>query len=232
MAPGTRGLGNLRDAPFPGSARVHGSGHLLTRDVPQLQAHQRPAVPVEDLEGEVHPDGGPVVLGEELVDVAFDDAGLAHAELADDQHLKKVLAGLGHGGRRRHRIPARVPGSAARHERPQPGSGRLVWDALQPRAGTPRAVKTFPGLRPRHRLIGHRTRNRPPLADRAGRGKGRGLVRAPGSPPGAPCTSSRGASPPGRGGAPPGRPLVAAREPSIPRLTGRALGSPGGSKSA
>lgn len=39
------------------------------------------------------------MLGEELVHIALDDAGLAHAELADDQHLEEVLAGLGPRGR-------------------------------------------------------------------------------------------------------------------------------------
>jgi hypothetical protein len=34
-----------------------------------------------DLEGKVHSDGGAVVLGEELVDVALDDAGLPAAQL-------------------------------------------------------------------------------------------------------------------------------------------------------
>lgn len=77
----------------------------LTRDVPQLQAHERPAVPVEDFQGEVHPDGGPVVLGEELVHIALDDAGFTHAEFADDQHLEEVLVGLGRRGGRRPRVP-------------------------------------------------------------------------------------------------------------------------------
>ena len=46
---------------------------------------------MEHLEREVDPDGGPVVGGEELVDVAFDDGRLAGAELADDQDLVQVL---------------------------------------------------------------------------------------------------------------------------------------------
>lgn len=180
MAPGTPGW-EPADAPSlgpppacrPGVRTCTRLGHPLTRDVPQLQAHQRPAVPVEDLEGKVHPDGGPVVLGEELVHVALDDAGLAHAELADDQHLEKVFAGLGHGGG--GRPPAGLPGSAARHERPRPRSSRLLPDKLRPRAGSPPTVQTSPRPRPRHRLIGHRTRNPSLLAARAGRGKGRGL---------------------------------------------------------
>lgn len=77
----------------------------LTRDIPQLQAHERPAVPVENFEGEVHANGGAVVLGEELVHVALDDARLTHAELADDQHLKEVLSGLRRRGGRRALLP-------------------------------------------------------------------------------------------------------------------------------
>lgn len=76
----------------------HVAKPLLSCDVPQPQAYQRLAVPVENLEGEVYPDGGPAVLGEELVDLALDDAGLAHAEFADDQHLEEVLTGFGHCG--------------------------------------------------------------------------------------------------------------------------------------
>ena len=57
----------------------------LTSDVPELQAHHGLRVPVEHLEREVHADGGPVVRGEVLVHVALNDAGLAHAQVADHQ---------------------------------------------------------------------------------------------------------------------------------------------------
>lgn len=70
----------------------------LTCDVPQLQPDQRLAVPVDDFEGKVHADRRPVVLREELVHVALDDAGLADAQLPDDQHFEQVLLALGHRG--------------------------------------------------------------------------------------------------------------------------------------
>ena len=46
---------------------------------------------MEHLQGEVDPDGGPVVGREELVHVALDDGRLARAELADDQDLVQVF---------------------------------------------------------------------------------------------------------------------------------------------
>ena len=46
---------------------------------------------MEHLEGEVDPDGGPVVGREELVHVALDDGGFTRAQLADDQDLVEVF---------------------------------------------------------------------------------------------------------------------------------------------
>lgn len=109
-------------------------GHCpLTSDVPQLQAHERPAVPVEDFEGEVHANGGAVVLGEELVHIALDDARLAHAELADDQHLKEVLSGL----RNRSGRFALLPESLARHGHHGRGNFSLKGDRADPRSAHP-----------------------------------------------------------------------------------------------
>lgn len=64
---------------------------MLTCNVPELQAHHCLRVPVEHLEREIHADGGPVVRGEILVHVALNDAGLAHAQVADYQQLVQVL---------------------------------------------------------------------------------------------------------------------------------------------
>ena len=175
-----------------GSPRVRGSGHPLTRDVPQLQAHQRPAVPVEDLESEVHPDGGPVMLGEELVDVALDDAGLAHAKFADDQHLEEVLAGLGHRGG--GRPPARVLVSAAAMNAPA-ALGKLGLRAGVPARtrpprgalGAPAGRRNFPeaGRPPRRAAAApDRSQDPEPAATRsprgAGKGPGAGLAREAG----------------------------------------------------
>lgn len=40
------------------------------------------------------------MLGEELVHIALDNAGFAHAQLADHQHLEEVLPALGHAAAR------------------------------------------------------------------------------------------------------------------------------------
>lgn len=45
----------------------------LTCNVPQLEADHSVVVPVEHLKGKVNPNGGTVMLTEELVDVTFDD---------------------------------------------------------------------------------------------------------------------------------------------------------------
>ena len=73
---------------------------------------------MEHLEREVHADGGPVVRGEVLVHIALDDAGLAHAQVADHQQLVQVLLvrGLHPGG-----PPACCAGP---RERSQQGPGR------------------------------------------------------------------------------------------------------------
>lgn len=61
-----------------------------TCDVPQLQTH-RLLVPVEDFECEVHPDGGAVVGAEVVVDIPFDDAGLADPEVPYHKDLIEML---------------------------------------------------------------------------------------------------------------------------------------------
>lgn len=167
------------------------------------------------------------MLGEELVHIALDDAGLAHAELADDQHLEEVLAGLGPRGR----PPARLPGAAARHAprplAPAAAVGRALAPRRGPRPARPRTPRPpSPAPRRRHRLTGHRTRNRPPLAARRPRGAGTGPGRTAPRPLPAPPASGRagrhaGASPPGRppggGAAEPGRPLLAPGSRPEPR---------------
>ena len=64
--------------------------HCPTCDVPQLKPDSL-RVPVEHLQGEVHSDGGSVVGGVGLVDVAPDDGGLPDSEVSDHQHLVQVL---------------------------------------------------------------------------------------------------------------------------------------------
>lgn len=61
---------------------------VLTRNVPQLEADQGFAVPVDHFECEVDADRGSVVLREQLVHVPLDDAGLPDAQLSDDQHFE------------------------------------------------------------------------------------------------------------------------------------------------
>lgn len=99
----------------------HAAPALLTCDVPELQPHQGLAVPVEDFEGEVHADRGPIVLREKLVDVALDNARLAHAEFADDQDLEQMLPALGHprGGAGASPLPASHSPAAQPLRRPR-----------------------------------------------------------------------------------------------------------------
>lgn len=54
----------------------------LTCNVPQLQANNSVVVPVKHLEGKVHPNCGPVVLAEELMDIALDDGCLSCAKFS------------------------------------------------------------------------------------------------------------------------------------------------------
>lgn len=70
---------------------AHLSPHCHTCNVPQLESDHRVTVPLQHLQGEVHADGCAVMLGEDLVHVALDDGGLAHAEVPDDQHLEEEL---------------------------------------------------------------------------------------------------------------------------------------------
>lgn len=48
-------------------------------------------VPVEHFEGEVHADGGTVVLREDVVHVALYDGRFTHSEIADDQNFEQAL---------------------------------------------------------------------------------------------------------------------------------------------
>lgn len=70
---------------------VHAAALLRTGDVPQLQPQHRLVIPAEHLEGEVHSDGGAVVLGEHLVHVALYDGRLTHSQVAYDQHFEQAL---------------------------------------------------------------------------------------------------------------------------------------------
>lgn len=83
----------------------------LTCYIPELQPHQGLAVPVDNFEREIHPDGGPVVLGEELVHIPLNNTGFTHAQLSDHQHLEQMLPALRHAGARSfpagHPLPCR-----------------------------------------------------------------------------------------------------------------------------
>lgn len=64
---------------------------LQTCYVPQLEPDHSVIVPLQHLQGEVHPDGGPVVLGEDLVDVPLDDGRLPDSQVPDDQNFEQEL---------------------------------------------------------------------------------------------------------------------------------------------
>lgn len=83
----------------------------LTRDVPQLEAH-RLLVPVQDFEGEVHPDGGAVVGAEVVVHVALDDAGLPDPQVPYHKDLVEALLMVVvlHGGRGARQLRMNPPG--------------------------------------------------------------------------------------------------------------------------
>lgn len=66
-------------------------GVKLTCYVPQLESDHPILVPLQHLQGEVHPDGGSVVLGEDAMDVPLDDGGFPHSQLPDDQDLEQEL---------------------------------------------------------------------------------------------------------------------------------------------
>ena len=63
-----------------------------TCNVPQLEPDDRVLVPLHNFECEVYADRGPVVLAVGSVNVAANDAGLARAQLTDDQHFVEVVA--------------------------------------------------------------------------------------------------------------------------------------------
>lgn len=71
--------------------RGKGFSSVLTRNIPELQPNHSLSIPAQHLQGKVHPDGGPVVGGEVLVDITFDDAGFAYSQVADHQQLVEVL---------------------------------------------------------------------------------------------------------------------------------------------
>jgi len=56
-----------------------------------LEAYDGVLVPVNDFKGKVNADGGPVVLREELMDVALDDGRFTRAQLSDDQHFVEMF---------------------------------------------------------------------------------------------------------------------------------------------
>lgn len=59
--------------------------------VPHLQPDHGVLVPLHDLQGEVHADGGSVVMGEDLMDVALDDGRLPDPQVPDDQDFEEEL---------------------------------------------------------------------------------------------------------------------------------------------
>lgn len=59
--------------------------------VPQLQPDHSVPVPLKHLQGEVHPDGAPVVLGEHLLNVPLDDGRFPHSQVSDNQDFKQKL---------------------------------------------------------------------------------------------------------------------------------------------
>lgn len=65
-----------------------------TCNVPQLKPDDGGLVPRQDFEGKIDANGCSIVFTVEIVDVAFDEGGLASAQLANDEHLEEVL-GLG-----------------------------------------------------------------------------------------------------------------------------------------
>lgn len=67
-----------------------GSGIGRTCNVPELKP-DRLRIPVQHLQGEVHSDGGPVVVGVSLVHVAPDDGGFPDSQVSDHQHLVQML---------------------------------------------------------------------------------------------------------------------------------------------
>lgn len=66
-------------------------GSSLTSNVPKLETDNSVVVPVEDLEGKVHPNGGTVMLTEELVNITLDDGGLPSTKFSNHQYLVKML---------------------------------------------------------------------------------------------------------------------------------------------
>lgn len=68
-----------------------GFSSVLTCNIPELQSYHSLSIPVQHLQSKVHPDGGPVVGGEVLVDITLDDAGFAHSQVPDYQQLVEVL---------------------------------------------------------------------------------------------------------------------------------------------
>lgn len=72
------------------SANIIGFLNCPTCNVPQLKPDSL-RVPVQDFQGEIHSDRGPVVTREGLVNVTPDDGGLPDSEVSDDQHLVQVL---------------------------------------------------------------------------------------------------------------------------------------------
>lgn len=59
--------------------------------VPQLQPDHGAVVPLEHLQREVHPDGGSVVLGEDLMHVSLDDGRFSDSQVPDDQDFEQKL---------------------------------------------------------------------------------------------------------------------------------------------
>lgn len=64
---------------------------LPTCYVPQLQPDHSVVVPLQNFQGKVHPYGGSVVLGEDLMDVPLDDGCFSDSQVPDDQDFEQKL---------------------------------------------------------------------------------------------------------------------------------------------
>lgn len=112
-----------------------------TCDVPELKP-DRLRIPVQHLQGEVHSDGGPVVVGVGLVHVAPDDGGLPDSQVPDHQHLVQVLLPEALHAVGLRRVVAHAPRGTRSFWRFRPAGGEPVSvprgpERLRPELETP-----------------------------------------------------------------------------------------------